>query len=204
MSKLKALLDMKFIAAVVTLSSLLGIALAEPIRQKRADSTPLGQIYAYGNNISGFPVFQASGVVYIGNVSTSTISGAANVTCKLIESSTQSMIANKESTLVQSKRLERPSWSTRSTTTEPRPTAANISRSIPPTVLRILFSSPIRRLNLDTLQIASTSMVHRSPGSLPRGKWNHGSMLVRQIRTEYSSCIGRQTPRQRLKARQLC
>lgn len=76
---------MKFIAAVVSISSLMGIALAEPIRQRRANTTPLGQIYAYGNNISGFPVFVASGVAYIGNVSISTISGASNVTCKLFE-----------------------------------------------------------------------------------------------------------------------
>lgn len=74
---------MKFfsLTSAIALSSCLGSALAAP--QKRATTTPLGQIFAYGTNITGFPVFVSEGIAYIGNVSLATAAGAANVTCEL-------------------------------------------------------------------------------------------------------------------------
>ena len=76
---------MKFfsLTSAIALSSCLGSALAAP--QKRATTTPLGQIFAYGTNITGFPVFVSEGIAYIGNVSLATAAGAANVTCELAD-----------------------------------------------------------------------------------------------------------------------
>lgn len=69
------------LTSAVALSSLLVSAIAAP--QKRVTNKPLGQIYAYGTNITGFPVFVSDGIAYIGNVSLATAAGAANITCEL-------------------------------------------------------------------------------------------------------------------------
>lgn len=55
---------------------------AEPVLQKRADTQALGQIFAYGTNITGLPLFVADGTAYLGNVTLSPLSTASNVTCE--------------------------------------------------------------------------------------------------------------------------
>lgn len=61
---------MKFLAVTstgITIASLVGCCTALIAPQKRATTTALGSIYAYGSNISGSPVFVNDGIAYIGN-----------------------------------------------------------------------------------------------------------------------------------------
>lgn len=63
---------------------IISLVQAEPLIQRRAEAKPLGQIFAYGANITGLPLFVADGAAYLGNVTLSPILTASNVTCKLM------------------------------------------------------------------------------------------------------------------------
>lgn len=73
---------MKFLAftSAITIASLVGCCSALIAPQKRATSKALGEIYAYGTNISGTQVFVDNGIAYIGD--STAMDGAMNVTCK--------------------------------------------------------------------------------------------------------------------------
>lgn len=87
---------------MLVLAALLGlgatIAAAYPAVEARA-TTSIGQLYAYGTNMSGLPVFYGdgrlfvlelgfiqliarAGIAYIGNAIPSNVSVATNVTCE--------------------------------------------------------------------------------------------------------------------------
>ncbi|EMF08760.1 uncharacterized protein SEPMUDRAFT_111263 [Sphaerulina musiva SO2202] len=71
---------MKFLAftSAITIASLVGCCSALIAPQKRATSKALGEIYAYGTNISGSQVFVDNGIAYIGD--STAMDGAMNVT----------------------------------------------------------------------------------------------------------------------------
>lgn len=73
---------MKFLAftSAITIASLVGCCSALIAPQKRATTKALGEIYAYGTNISGSQVFVDNGIAYIGD--STAMDGAMNVTCK--------------------------------------------------------------------------------------------------------------------------
>lgn len=73
---------MKFLAftSAITIASLVGCCSALIAPQKRATTKALGEIYAYGTNISGSQVFVDDGIAYIGD--STAMDGAMNVTCK--------------------------------------------------------------------------------------------------------------------------
>lgn len=73
---------MKFLAftSAITIASLVGCCSALIAPQKRATTKALGEIYAYGTNISGSQVFVDNGIAYIGD--SAAMDGAMNVTCK--------------------------------------------------------------------------------------------------------------------------